>query len=186
MFYILHCWRLLKVKEKKTARSDKARTLLFDRSLTSLFAVSVHEMKKAGVLSNFERVIDIVGDKKSQEFKLLKTYIDDSKHLLTQNESISIDQNKGGYNSLLINLKDLTTIQKYAKPFKRELSKLVLERYGSYLEFAVKAKVQPSNISKFFNPQNESKPRIVTMEKFVQLLGINDIEVRIYPDDEKR
>ena len=174
-----------KKKKRQSSQEIDVRRLLYDhpdeRSLTSLFAVAVHEFKEAGLLNKFEEILEKVGSKNSQEFRLLRTYIQDA-------DSVGKNDSKG-YQTIVIDLNDLETIRKYSGPFKRALSKLILEKFNSYLEFANKAqsdtktKLDASNISKFLNPQNNSKPKKATMDKFIRLLNINEIPVKVYPND---
>jgi hypothetical protein len=177
------------VKRSKIKKMD-SRAILFDspqdRSMTSTFSIAIYEFKKAGLLALFKDVLAKVADTKSREYRLLNTYIDD---LETKDIGPSIglstahETEPKGYKVYVVELDDLDTIRQFAKPFKRELSKAVLNKFGSYLKFAEAAKIKPSNVSKFFTQQKDAKPRLATMRKFIEHLGIEELEIKIYPEN---
>jgi hypothetical protein len=178
-------------KRSKIKKID-SRAILFDspeeRSMTSTFSIAIYEFKKAGLLELFKDVLAKVADTKSAEYRLLNTYIADleAKDIGSSiGLSAAREAESKGYKVYFVELDDLDTIQQFAKPFKRELSKAVLNKFGSYLKFAEAANIKPSNVSKFFTQQKDAKPRLGTMRKFIEHLGIKELEIKIYPEDLK-
>lgn len=176
-------------KRSKIEKLD-TRAVLFDspedRSMTSTFSIAIYEFKKAGLLGLFKEVLAKVADTRSSEYRLLNTYIDDleSKDIGPSTVTTPMHETESkGYKVYIVELDDLDTIQQFARPFKRELSKAVLNKFGSYLRFADEAKIKPSNVSKFFTQQKNAKPRLSTMRKFIEHLGIAELEIKIYPED---